>query len=119
VTRHAAAEAPISFGGGGVKMRPRFRFFLESNFLSTFAFNASSSPTTRVTLTLNSSGLHRSIDRFTESAQPSRKMTDDARGACSQRVALRRDVAREVARRPRAAGARARAHRRGYRLGVA
>jgi hypothetical protein len=32
VTRHAAAEAPISFGGGGVKMRPRFRFFLEVEF---------------------------------------------------------------------------------------
>jgi len=95
-------------------------FFLTNLiYFQVFTFNARYSSTTYVTLTLTSP-----VDFRGESTKPnetnnlSRKVTS-REGTSSERAALHRDVAREVARWQHAAGARARAHRRGYRLGVA
>jgi hypothetical protein len=86
-------------------------------YFQVFTFNARYSSMTCVTLTLTSPVDFRG-ESTNETNNLSRKVTS-REGTSSERAALHRDVAREVARWQHAAGARARAHRRGYRLGVA
>jgi hypothetical protein len=114
VARPSAAD----FCSAAVAVERTPIFFLTNLiYFQVFTFNARYSSMTCVTLTLTSPVDFRG-ESTNETNNLSRKVTS-REGTSSERAALHRDVAREVARWQHAAGARARAHRRGYRLGVA